>query len=130
MCDNVFDCVMSLYVSGAISETMETFEIGRFTYDMIYGTFFGMLFGNIVQGIMLDAFAGLREKNQTLNDDKTNKCYVCNMPRDMMQKKGEKFTPHTRKKHFLWNYVFYIIALQRKNKNDYTGLEYQISQKY
>jgi hypothetical protein len=42
---------------------METFEIGRFTYDMIYGTFFGMLFGNIVQGIMLDAFAGLREKN-------------------------------------------------------------------
>lgn len=30
---------------------------------MIYLTFFGLLFGNIVQGIMLDAFAGLREKN-------------------------------------------------------------------
>jgi hypothetical protein len=63
MCDDVLDCVMSLYVSGAIGETMEEFEIGRFTYDMIYGTFFGMLFGNIVQGIMLDAFGGLREKN-------------------------------------------------------------------
>jgi len=60
MCDDVLDCVMSLYVSGAIVETMETFEIGRFTYDMIYLTFFGLLFGNIVQGIMLDAFAGLR----------------------------------------------------------------------
>lgn len=60
MCDDVLDCVMSLYVSGAIAETMEEFELSRFTYDMIYGTFFGMLFGNIVQGIMLDAFAGLR----------------------------------------------------------------------
>lgn len=25
MCDDVFDCVMSLYVSGAIGETMEEF---------------------------------------------------------------------------------------------------------
>ena len=60
---------------------MEEFEISRYTYDMIYGTFFGMLFANIVQGIMLDAFGGLREKNDILNDDKTNKCYICNMPR-------------------------------------------------
>jgi hypothetical protein len=42
---------------------MESFEIGRFTYDMIYLTFFGLLFGNIVQGIMLDAFANLRQSN-------------------------------------------------------------------
>jgi hypothetical protein len=61
MCDDVLDCVMSLYVSGVIVETMETFEIVRFTYDMVYLTFFGLLFGNIVQGIMLDAFASLRE---------------------------------------------------------------------
>ncbi len=47
-----------------------------------------------------------------------------------MEKKGETFTDHTLKKHFLWNYVFYIIALERKNSNDYTGLEYEISQKY
>ena len=60
---------------------MESFEIGRFTYDMIYLTFFGLLFGNIVQGIMLDAFANLRQSNDQLNDDKSNKCYICNMPR-------------------------------------------------
>lgn len=81
MCDNMLDCVMSLYVSGAIGQTMEVFEIGRFTYDMIYITFFGLLFGNIVQGIMLDAFAGLRQKNDQLNDDKKNRCYICNIPR-------------------------------------------------
>lgn len=51
---------------------------------MIYITFFGLLFGNIVQGIMLDAFAGLREKNDELNDDKKNKCYICNIPREVL----------------------------------------------
>lgn len=39
-----------------------------------------------------------------------------------MEKKGESFVDHTTNKHFLWNYVFYIIALERKSSNDYTGL--------
>jgi hypothetical protein len=115
MCDSMLDCVMSLYVSGAITETMEVFELQRFTFDMIYLTFFGLLFGNIVQGIMLDAFAGLREKNEELTNDKKNTCFICNMPREIMEKKGEKFKDHTENTHFLWNYVFYIISLERKN---------------
>lgn len=40
------------------------------------------------------------------------------------------FDDHILKKHYLWNYIFYIIALEKKNETDYTGLEYYISQKY
>jgi len=32
----------------------------RFIYDIIYITFFDMLFSNIVSGLMLDAFSSLR----------------------------------------------------------------------
>jgi hypothetical protein len=66
----MLDCIMQLFVSGAISETMEDFEPVRFTYDMLYGIFFGILFGNIISGIMLDSFASLREKNNELTHDK------------------------------------------------------------
>jgi hypothetical protein len=55
---------MQLFVSGVIGEAMSTFEMMRFTYDMIYITFFGLLFGNIVSGIMLDAFGSLRTQNE------------------------------------------------------------------
>lgn len=63
MCETMFECLMQLFVSGVIGEAMSTFEILRFSYDMVYITFFGLLFGNIVSGIMLDAFGSLRTQN-------------------------------------------------------------------
>lgn len=81
MCEGLLNCVMSLYVSGVIGETMDTFEGARFIYDLIYVTFFSLLFGNIVSGIMLDAFASLREAAELLKNDKLNRCYICDVQR-------------------------------------------------
>ena len=61
MCDGVMACVSQLYVAGAIGETMDEFEIVRYLYDLVYFTFFEILFGSIVSSLMLDAFASLRE---------------------------------------------------------------------
>lgn len=109
---------------------MEEFELTRFFYDLIYSTFFGILFSNIVSGIMLDSFASLREKTQELETDKSDFCYICNVSRERLEKKGLKFHEHTRKKHYLWNYVFYLISLRNKSSTDYTGLEYEINTQY
>lgn len=40
-----------------------------------------MLFTNIVQGLLLDAFGEIRSNDESLNDDKKNKCYICNVSR-------------------------------------------------
>jgi hypothetical protein len=58
----MLDCIMRLYVAGVIEESMENFEIVRFTYDTIYGIFFGTMLSNIISGIMLDAFGSLRDQ--------------------------------------------------------------------
>ncbi len=81
MCQNIFECILQLFVSGAIAETMDKFELVRFTYDTIYGIFFGILFSNIVSGIMLDAFGELRDSNNALWKDQENYCYICNISR-------------------------------------------------
>jgi hypothetical protein len=62
MCNNPISCILALYVSGVIGETMSKFEMTRFIYDMIYAIFFGLLFGNIISGFMLDAFEELGTK--------------------------------------------------------------------
>ena len=121
MCDSMLSCIMALYVSGAIGETMDKFEIIRFGYDMIYGIFFGLLFGNIVSGLILDAFAKLREDTDSLKGDKENFCFICNISRDKLEKDGSSLEEHI-KSHWLWNYVFYIIAHGEKEKTEYTGL--------
>lgn len=97
---------------------------------MIYIIFFGLLFGNIISGLMLDAFASLRETKEALASDKENNCYICNMSRERIEKAKERFSDHITYRHHLWNYIFYIIALEKKNETEYTGLEYYISQKY
>jgi hypothetical protein len=84
MCDGVMNCVSQLYVSGAIGETMEEFEIIRFLYDIIYLIFFDMLFSNIVSGLMLDAFSSLREEADNRDSDKENFCYICNISREAL----------------------------------------------
>lgn len=77
----MLDCILQLFVSGAIAETMQSFETVRFVYDTIYGIFFGILFSNIISGIMLDAFASLRDLTNALQHDKENYCYICNIDR-------------------------------------------------
>ena len=49
---------------------MQSFEITRFTYDTIYGIFFGTMLSNIISGIMLDAFGSLRDQTNELQRDK------------------------------------------------------------
>ena len=53
----------------------------RYTYDMIHFVFFGILFESIVSSIILDAFGALREKNDNIDADKKNICFICNISR-------------------------------------------------
>jgi hypothetical protein len=39
---------------------MDQFEFGRFIFDIAYVVFMEMMFQNIVGGIMIDAFSGLK----------------------------------------------------------------------
>lgn len=43
---------------------------------------------------MLDAFGNLREQNDELKSDKENHCYICNVTRDVLEKKKIKFKDH------------------------------------
>ena len=61
MCDSILGCVTTLHLAGAIGES-EGFDLLRFSYDMISFIFFDIMFGSIVSGLMLDAFASLREE--------------------------------------------------------------------
>ena len=72
---------MDLYVSGTIGGSVEEFQFVSFMTDLIYFILFGLLFGNIVSGIMIDTFAGLRSKREEMNDDKKNRCYICGKDR-------------------------------------------------
>lgn len=58
---------------------MEYFDVGRFIFDTVYFIFMEILFSNLVSGIMIDGFGGLKEADGERDEDKKNKCYICSM---------------------------------------------------
>lgn len=54
---------------------------GRLTFDIIYVVFMQLLFQNLVGGIMIDAFAELKDKDATRDEDKEGMCYICSITR-------------------------------------------------
>jgi hypothetical protein len=100
---------------------MDSFQGGRFGYDMIYVVFMDMLFGNIVGGVLIDNFASLRGEREEMLKDKTEKCFICGIDRETLEKRSLDLKTHyTQQYHKLWNYVFYLYYLEQQTKK--TGL--------
>ena len=83
-CVGILGCIMDLYVSGTIGGSLQQFDIGRFTTDLVWYTFFQLLFGNIIKNIMIQSFSQLRIAREEMNEDKKNKCYICGKDRGMV----------------------------------------------
>jgi hypothetical protein len=49
-----------VYTSGAIGDDMDELYVGRFFFDTLYVVFMEMLFQNLVGGMMIDTFGGLK----------------------------------------------------------------------
>lgn len=93
-------CVLELYTSGAIGDDMDEFYGYRFIFDIVNVVFMEMLFQNIVGGIIIDAFAELKEQDQERDDDKKDNCYVCAMTKSdviISFNVDRNFTFHFRK---------------------------------
>ena len=58
---------------------MDTFDVGRFVFDIGYVVFMELLFQNLVGGIMIDGFARLRAEDDERDTDKKGLCYICSM---------------------------------------------------
>ena len=113
-CQSLISCMITLMTSGVIGTSMSKWDPRKFFYDTLYFVFFALLFTNIISGIMIDTFAELRDKRQTIDDDKKNLCFICGIDRVTLEKQQEDFEDHIKNKHFLWNYAFYLYCLKKK----------------
>ncbi len=72
----------------------------------------------IIFGIILDTFRMLREKEFKTEKDLLNRCFICNVDRDNLEKNSINFEHHCEKEHFIWDYAYYIMTLRLKNAQD------------
>jgi len=58
-----------------------------------------------------------------------NICFICGLDRYVFDKNADGFENHIERDHQLWNYVFYMYFLSKKESTDYNGIETEVSKK-
>ena len=60
-----------------------------------------------------------------------NRCFICGLTRQKLDRDTETgFEYHVAMDHETWNYVFFMIHLQVKDKSDMNGVESYIKDKF
>lgn len=139
-CTSLLQCYMTVFNLGLImgggfgdvTEQIHYSEVQRFAIKFLFDVSFFLLVKiilyNILFGIIIDTFAQLRQQSNDMEDDKQNKCYICDHTRLTFDKMAEGgFTRHIAKDHNLWKYVQYMVHLRQVDDSDYTGIESYVS---
>ena len=78
---------------------------------------------------LVGAFAYLREEKKSIDKDMKNHCYICNLDRAYLDKKGKGFAYHIMHEHRMWDYLTYLYFLRKKNPAEYNGIENYVMDK-
>lgn len=101
-----------------------TYDSRRFFYDNIFVIVVCIVLMGVVQGIIIDTFARLREEQDSSKKDRERKCFICGLQKDYIEKKTTKgFSYHIENDHNEWNYILFLAYLLKKDQTEYTGIE-------
>jgi len=67
---------------------------GRLIIDLIFVIIVVFALVNIVMGIVIDSFGELYDKNNEIQDDINNVCFICEYKREDLEKRGISFDLH------------------------------------
>ena len=84
---------------------------------------------DLVFGIIIRAFANLRDEEQKHENDKKNHCFICHVNKNSLEKNRQNFEEHRNKIHYLWNYVDYMITLKFSDIHDLNAINSYTSEK-
>ena len=108
-----------------------SYDPTRFFYDNIYNILVLIVLMGVVQGIIIDTFARLREDEELCRKDMKSKCFICGLERDYIEKNTIKgFIHHQENDHNIWNYILFICYLLSKKETEYSGIESYVREQY
>ena len=108
-------------------------ERGHYLKRIIMDDFFFILIVitaiDLVFGIIIRAFANLRDNEQKHDNDRKNHCFICHVNKNSLEKNRQNFEEHRNKIHYLWNYVDYMITLKFADVHDLNAINSYAAEK-
>ncbi|EAR90118.2 IP3 receptor calcium ion channel protein (macronuclear) [Tetrahymena thermophila SB210] len=117
------------YTSSYPPDYTDNWRIGTLSLQQLTYTFIiVIILTEIISGIIIDTLAKLREQDAAKNQDMQTICFICGQKRDYLDRKPGGWDQHVNEDHNRMNYIFFIMYLKFKSKNDLSGFENLIKQ--
>lgn len=87
----------------------------KFFYGITFHIIVILILGNIFLGIIVDAFAVLRDKGNIVENDKKRLCFVCSISNAECLSNGVEFVRHKDEEHYRYDYIYFICYLLNKS---------------
>ena len=122
-------------VGGGINapwdEEGKVIRYGRVALDQLGNFILLILIIELLAGLIIDTFGGLRDETQQQELDLNNNCIVCGNTRESIERdSGQTFENHISTIHNLWNYIMFIAFIHRKPQDELNGPESYIYDKF
>ena len=98
---------------------------GKFVFDLSFYILVTVILLGMFFGVIVNAFADLRDKMDKRDMDRENICFTCGLDRYKLSKNGIDFDKHVMF-HEIWKYLFCVIYLRNKNEIFFNGVELNI----
>ena len=98
----------------------------EFLFDWLFYFTIILTMLNIINGIIVDTFQELREKNNERDDKMENECFICSLNRGKFEIKGVSFEHHTENQHNILNYFVYLSKVLMTDAHDLNSLDFQV----
>ncbi len=131
LCLNLMQCTITTLNGGLrkgdVGEVMSDTEWGNPPFIAFQFAYFAVVITillNIIFGIIIDTFGELRQRKADTEEDIANKCFICSIDRYTFDRYTQGgFLVHIKEEHNMWQYIFFMVHLNVKDPNNYTGAE-------
>mmetsp|Transcript_33644 Transcript_33644/g.42362 ORF Transcript_33644/g.42362 Transcript_33644/m.42362 type:complete len:686 (-) Transcript_33644:267-2324(-) len=102
--------------------------IPRIVFMLCFFIILGVLLFDMVTGIILDQFSRLREAGNKRDIKRKDEHFISGVRRETYDELGLNFERLTKEHQSLWNYMYFMFYLEKKDSSGYTGAEYYVKE--
>ena len=125
--------IINYLVEEGLYITKTLYQNPRFWIDNWFAIIDLMLVLQMVCGIIINAYISQKKTHNKIEKDKNKTCFICGLDKNQLNKyygHEQGFYEHIKLDHYLWNYMFLIFNVIKKNSKNLISIDKNIVDNY
>jgi hypothetical protein len=115
------------FVSGANVDLdpldQSYYKIETIVFDFVYIFLVAVIIEELVGAVIVDTFLQIRNNEEEIELEKKERCFICGLETAELDHLESGFHNHITVYHNMWAYLYFLVYLEFKNPELYSGIE-------